>query len=146
MKNNKLHKKVIITIILITVYLTADIAMDIVLFPRLTDVFKQHHSEMVANNMIVFNLVWVWLAGFIYSKSQYDKQKNRWAKFLTVFFGSALAATVIFSFTSLPFIWIASTVPLLASISLFLHDYGIIIYFIIMMLIFSYKYYRNDSV
>jgi len=145
MKDNKLLK-IIMVVMLIAVYLTADIVMDKTLFPKLTDSFKQHHIEIVTNYTIFFNLVWVWLAGFIYSKHLFEKQKNKLAKPAIIFFGSSLVATVIFAFTSLPLIWTASVIPMLASTCLFFHDYGLFVYFFIMILIFGYKYYRTDSV
>jgi len=145
MKENKLLKTIMI-IMLIVVYVAADLIMDKTLFPMLTESFKQHHIEIVARYMIFFHLVWVWLAGFIFSKYLFKKQKNKLVKLSIIFFGSSLAATVIFAFTSLPLIWIASTIPLLTSTCLFLHDYGLFVYFVIMIVIFGYKYFRTSSV
>jgi hypothetical protein len=115
---------------------TADILMDILLFPMLSESLKEHHIEIVNKHLIFFALVPVWIIGCIF----FEKRKNKLGVIIS---GSALVATIVFAFTSLPFIWIADTFPLLASTFLFCHDYGLYIYFFIMISIFGYKYFKR---
>jgi hypothetical protein len=142
----KKYQNIVIIILFIIAYITIDIAMDKILFPMLAEPLKQHHIEIVKQYNIFFNLIWVWLVGFIYFKNIYDEQKGRLTKLALVFFGSALFSSIVFAFTSLPFIWIASTFPLLSSIFLFLHDHGLFVYFFIMIIFFGYKYYIRSIV
>lgn len=133
----KNKQKIIVIAIFIIIYVAADILMDILLFPTLTESLKEHHKEIVARYMIFFGLIPVWIIGYLY----FEKRENKLAKLATIIFVSALVATVVFAFTSLPLVWIASTFPLLTSTSLFLHDYGLFVYFVIMIPIFGYKYF-----
>ena len=130
---NKKPKKIIVIAMLVITYVAVDILMDILLFPMLTESLQEHHKEIVDRHMIFFILVPVWIIGYVF----FEKRKN---KMVAIIFGSALVATVIFAFTSLPFIWIADTFPLLTSTFLFFHDYGLYIYFFITISIFGYKY------
>ncbi len=92
--------KGIIIAISIVMYITADVLMDIYLFPQLTEAFQEHHKEIVGRNIIFFALIPVWITGYIIFE-------KRQIKPVAIFFGSALIATGIFAFTSLPFIWLA---------------------------------------
>lgn len=131
-------------VLLFVIYVAADLIMDKMLFPMLTESQKEHHIEIISKYMILLNLVWVWLVGYILSSSILKRHENKLAKLATIIFGSALVATVVFSFTSLPLIWTAYTLPLLAPICLFLHDYGLFAYFFVMIPILSYKYLKKD--
>lgn len=142
-KNNLL--KIMTVIVLIIIYVAVDFILDRTLFPMLTESLKKHHLEIVARYMIFFNLVWLWMAVYIFSIYKFEKYKNEIARLSTIIFGSALAATVVFAFTSLPLIWIAYTFPLLSTACLFLHDYGLFVYFAIMIPIFGYKYLRKRN-
>lgn len=133
MERNK-QRKIIVIVVLIVMYVAADILMDITLFPMLTESLKEHHREFIARYMIFFVLIPVWIIGYIC----FEKRKNKLAKLATIIFGSAAAATVVTAFTSLPLVWMASTFTLLASTSLFLHDYGLFVFFVIMIPIFGY--------
>jgi len=144
MRRDKLLK-VVIGVVLIAIYFVADIIMDITLFPVLSEPLKEHHTETISRYMIFLNLAWVWLIGYICSSHIFKRYKNKLAKLATVVFGSALVATVFFSFTSLPLIWTAYTFPSLASICLFFHDYGLFVYFVIMIPIFGYRYFKRTS-
>lgn len=137
--------KFIMGVLLFIVYVAADLIMDKMLFPMLTESQKEHHIEIVSKYMFLLNLVWVWLIGYILSKTIVDRHKNKLAKLTTIVFGSALVATVVFSFVSLPLIWTAYAFPLLAPICLFFHDYGLFAYFVIMILILSYRYFKKSS-
>jgi hypothetical protein len=137
--------KVIMGVILIIVYVAADFIMDKILFPMLSESLKEHHIEIVSRYMILLNLVWVWLIGYICSTYIFKSRENKLVKLTIIVFGSALVATIVFSFISLPLIWIAYAVPLLAPICLFFHDYGLFVYFVIMILIFSYRYFKKTS-
>ena len=128
---------------MIIIYVAADIIMDITLFPVLTDSLQEHHTKTVSRYMIFFNLVWVWVAGYILFNYIFERHKNKPVKLAIIFFGSALVATVFFAFTSLPLVWIAFTFPLLESTCLFLHDYGLFVYFFIMIPVFGYKYFKK---
>ena len=121
-------------VVLIIMYVAADILMDITLFPMLTESLKEHHMEFVARHVIFFALIPVWIIGYICFK----KRENKLAKLATIIFGSAAAATVVTAFTSLPLVWMASTFTLVASTSLFLHNYGLFVFFVIMIPIFGY--------
>ena len=129
-------KGIILIASLITIYLIADILMDILLFPMLSESFKEHHKEIVNRHMIFFILVPFWIIGCIL----FEKRKNKLA---VIIFGSALVATVVFAFTSLPLIWLAYAFPPSASTFLFFHDYGLSVYFVIMIPIFGYKYHKK---
>lgn len=133
---DKKIKKIILIATLIIIYVTSDILMDIILFPMLPESLKEHHKEIINSHMIFFVLLPVWIIGCIF----FEKRKNRLA---VIIFGSALVATVVFAFTSLPFIWIAYAFPFLASTFLFFHDYGLYVYFVIMISIFGYKYFKK---
>lgn len=141
----KRRRKVILGILLIIIYVTADIYMDKILFPMLTESLKEHHIKIVSRYMILLNLVWVWLAGYICSEHILKRHENKLSKAAIIFFGSAFVATVVFSFTSLPLVWTANTFPSIAPICLFFHDYGLFVYFVIMIPIFGYRYYKNTK-
>ena len=138
MERNK-QRKIIMVAALIIMYVAADILMDKTLFPVLTESLKEHHIEIVTRYIIFFVLIPVWIIGYIY----FEKRENKLAKLATIIFGSATAATVIYAFTSLPLVWMASTFTLLASTNLFLHDYGLFVFFVIMIPIFGYKYFKK---
>ena len=140
LKERYKQQKIIVVALLIIVYLAADILMDIILFPMLTESLKEHHKEIVARYMIFFGLIPVWIIGYLC----FEKRENKLAKLAAIIFGSALVATVIYAFMALPLVWIASTfTSLLASTSLFLHDYGLFVFFVIIIPIFGYKYFKK---
>lgn len=132
------RKKVFLIASLVIIYLTADILMDILLFPTLSESLQEHHKEIVSKYTISFVLIPVWIVGWIL----FEKHKKKLGVIIS---GSALVATVVFAFTSLPLIWIADTSPLLASTCLFLHDYGLFVYFVIVIPIFGYKYFKKHT-
>ena len=121
---------------LIVAYIGADILMDILLFPRLPESLQERHRELVESHVVTFGLVPLWILGVVL----FEHRGNRPAVILV---GSALAATVVFAFTSLPFIWIASAVPAVAPPFLFLHDHGLPIYFVVTVFIFGVVYFRT---
>lgn len=139
--------EIIMVIVLIIIYVAADLIMDKTLFPILTESLKEQHLEIVARYKIFFNLVWVWMVGYICSSYILERNKNKLVKLAIIIFGSALVATVVFAFTSLPLIWTAYKFPLLSSTCLFLHDYGLLVYFVLMIPILGYKYFKklNDE-
>ncbi|WP_373470552.1 hypothetical protein [Carnobacterium alterfunditum] len=137
--------KYILGVLMFIIYVAADLTMDKMLFPMLTESQKEQHIEIVSKYMILLNLVWVWLVGYILSRHILKKHENKLVKLTTIVFGSALVATVVFSFISLPLIWTAYTFPLLAPICLFFHDYGLFAYFVIMIPILSYRYFKRPS-
>lgn len=110
----------------VVAYVAVDIAMDVLLFPRLPEHLKEHHREVVTRHAIFFGLLPVWIVGLIL----FEKRQNRIGALV---FASALFATVGFAFTSLPFIWAASAVPSLATPLLFLHDHGLVVYFVLLL-------------
>ena len=131
-------KKTLLIVSLVIIYLTADILMDIFLFPMLSESLKDHHKEMVDKNMIFFYLFPVWIIGCII----FEKLKFKLGLIIS---GSALIATIFFAFLALPFIWAANTFPILVSTFIFCHDYGLYIYFIIAISIFGYKYFKKHN-
>ncbi|MDX1675185.1 MAG: hypothetical protein R3314_10365 [Longimicrobiales bacterium] len=129
-------KRVVLVLTLVAVYVTADIMMDIFLFPRLPEPLREHHREIVESHVVVFGLTPLWIIGLIFSES-------RGYGLAVAVFGSALAATVVFAFTSLPFIWAASAFPSLATPFLFLHDHGLYVYFFGAISIFGHRYIQS---
>jgi hypothetical protein len=129
-------RKILLAVALIVAYLAADILMDILLFPRLPESLQERHRELVESVVVVFGLVPLWILGLIF----FERRENKPAVILV---GSALAATVVFAFTSLPFIWIASAVPALAPPFLFLHDHGLLVYFAVAVSIFGVVHVRT---
>ncbi len=126
-------KKTTLIITLVVLYVAVDIAMDVLLFPMLTDALKEHHRDTVTRNAVFFGLVPVWIIGIVF----FEARSNRIA---VILFGSALAATAVFAFTSLPFIWVASAFPSIAPTFLFLHDYGLYVYFAVTVATLGYWY------
>ena len=94
---SKKSGKGIIIAISIVLYIATDVLMDIFLFPQLTESLQEHHKEIVGRNVIFFALIPVWIVGYVI----FEKRQNKPAE---IFFGSAIVATAIFAFTSLPFI------------------------------------------
>ena len=97
-------RRVVLIVVLIVLYVAVDIAMDVLLFPTLPDGLKEHHKDVVSSHVVFFGLVPVWVLGLLF----FEHRDNRLG---VIIFGSALAATAVFAFTSLPFIWVAATVP-----------------------------------
>jgi uncharacterized membrane protein (DUF373 family) len=138
MGKNKL-RKIIVVAMLIIMYVAADILMDIKLFPMLTESLKMHHKEIVARYMLFFCLIPVWIIGCLY----FEKRKTKLATIATIISGSALISTVIYAFTSLPLVWMASTFTSSTSIFLFLHDYGLLVFFVVIIPILGYRYFKK---
>ncbi len=129
--------------IVIALYLVADLMMDRTLFPMLPMVLQQHHMDIVHRYLILLNLVWVWIGGYFWSRKRVEKNSSRYARLASVFFGSALAATVLYSFLSLPLIWTAYRFSSQSSFWIFFHDYGLFVFFAVMIPLFeSFKYRR----
>jgi hypothetical protein len=140
MGENKLRKTIVVAVLII-MYVVADILMDIKLFPMLTEPLKTHHKELVTRYAVFFCLIPVWIIGCIY----FNKRKSKLATIATIIFGSALISTVIYSFTSLPLIWMASTFTSLTSIFLFLHDRGLFVFFVVIIPILGYGYFKKGK-
>lgn len=141
----KKSRKILVVIILISIYVSADLLMDKTLFPLLPETLQEHHRAMVSKYMILLNLVWLWLIGFISFNNLSKRNKNTLLRIAIIIFGSALVATVVFSFTMLPLIWAAYTFPSTSTILLFLHDYGIYLYFLIMIPLLGFIYFRKSK-
>ena len=131
------RRKTLLVVGLVVAYLAADILMDVLLFPGLPESLQERHRAMVEGHVVVFALVPVWIIGVML----FEHRGNRPGVALT---GSALAATVVFAFTSLPFIWMASAVPSVAPPLLFLHDHGLYVYFAIAIVAFGAVRLRRD--
>lgn len=125
-------KRTVLVIALIVLYVAVDIAMDVLLFPTLPDALQEHHKDVVSSSALFFGLVPVWIIGILF----FEHRGNRMG---VILFGSALAATAVFAFTSLPFIWIAATIPASAPAFLLLHDHGLWVYFIVLVAVFGYR-------
>lgn len=145
-KRGKRSQKIIVVIVLIIIYVLADLFMDKTLFPLLSESLQEYHRAMVSKYMILLNLVWLWLIGFISFTKLSMRNNNTLLRLAIIIFGSALVATVLFSFTMLPLIWAAYTSPSTSSIFLFLHDYGIFLYFFILIPVFGYKYFKKQKI
>ena len=132
----KKSRRGIIIAVIIFSYLAADVVMDIYLFPQLPEELQEHHKEIVERYVISFALIPIWITGYII----FDKHQIKPAAIL---FGSTILATGIFAFTSLPFIWFAHIFPLTAPVLLFLHDYSLFVYFLILIIILGYNHFKQ---
>ena len=91
-KRGKRSQKIIVVIVLIIIYVLADLFMDKTLFPLLSESLQEHHRAMVSKYMILLNLVWLWLIGFISFTKLSMRNNNTLLRLAIIIFGSALVA------------------------------------------------------